>query len=256
MADTVDSRTGALEFSRGAFLTTEGIAVFHKQGLAVASDLHIGFEEALGESLARMQTRMILEKFVRVCSSFGIKEILLNGDIKYTFGKESRQEWNEIHFFLSEIQKLAKIHVIKGNHDFYLENMVRDFGMQILREYETDSAYFTHGDTEIEKRKGKLTVIGNEHPSIKLRDEIGASKKYPCFLFAKKESILVLPAVNPWAPGTDILNVHRKHFLSPILRTVKLDEVRVYPLDGESVYDFKNVRSVRKLILGNPDFGI
>ncbi|MDD5337751.1 MAG: metallophosphoesterase [Candidatus ainarchaeum sp.] len=251
----MDNPQTEIELAKGLFLTSEGIAVFKKRGLAAASDLHIGFEEALGESLARMQTRMILEKFVRVCSRFKIKEILLNGDIKYTFGKESKQEWNEIDFFMRELRKKAELHILKGNHDFYLENMVRDLDMQVLKEYENEDAYFTHGDSEIEK-KGKLVVIGNEHPSIKLRDEIGASKKYPCFLFAKKENVLVLPAVNPWAPGTDILNVDSRHFLSPLLRSVKLDDVRVYPLDGESIYDFKRVRDVRKLMLNNPDFGL
>lgn len=244
---------GELEIEKGIFLTAEGLAVFAKSGIAAAADLHIGFEEAFGEELARMQTKIILEKFLRVLSRFEIKEVILNGDIKFSFGKESRQEWNEIRYFISEILKKTKVRILKGNHDFYLQSMVRDFDLQVEKRYETGGILFTHGDEDIAQMKlgagsRKLLVIGNEHPSIRLRDEIGASRKYPCFFYAKKEKILVLPAVNPWAPGTDILNVDGKHFLSPVLNSVKFAEALVFPTDGGRIYDFKKVKDVRRML--------
>ncbi len=210
----------ALGIEKNIFLTAEGLAVFSNLKLAVAADLHIGFEEALGEQLARIQTKMILEKFLRVIERFGIREIILNGDIKYTFGKESKQEWREIKYFISELLKKVRVKIVKGNHDFYLENMVRDFDILVSREFEINSIIFAHGDEEVKREKKKLLVIGNEHPSIKLRDEIGAMKKYPCFLYAKKEKILVLPAANPWAYGSDLLGTQKENFLSPALRAI------------------------------------
>lgn len=242
-----------IEIEKGIFLTAEGIAVFTDPGIAAAADLHIGFEEAFGEELARMQTKLILNKFQRVLARFRIKKIVLNGDVKYSFGKKSRQEWIEIRYFISELSKYAKLVIIKGNHDFYLQSIVRDFNLRVMNEYQSSGIIFTHGDSEVEKekRKSKLLVVGNEHPSIKLRDEIGASKKYPCFLYAKKEKVLVLPAVNPWASGTDILGIDEKHFFSPVLRKIKLNEMRVFPSDGEQIYDFKKVGEVRKCYFKN-----
>lgn len=238
-----------IEIEKNVFLTAEGLAVFKDLRLAAASDLHIGFEEAMGQQLARVQTRMILEKFKRVITRYGINEILLNGDIKYTFGKQSRQEWKEIHYFLSELMKSVRLKIVKGNHDFYLENIVRDFDLIISKEFEINRILFAHGDEELNPEKKKLMVIGNEHPAIQLRDEIGASRKYPCFMFARAEKLLVLPAVNPWTYGTDVLGTRASGFLSPPLRRIKLDDAEIYALDGEEIYDFKKVKDVRKLLL-------
>lgn len=240
-----------IEIEKNIFLTAEGLAVFKTLKLAAAADLHIGFEESMGEQLARIQTKKILEKTMRVLNRFPVSEILLNGDIKYTFGKESKQEWNEIKHFIGEIIKKVRIKIVKGNHDFYLENMVRDFDVMMSKEFELNGFLFAHGDEEIKAEKKKLIIIGNEHPSIKLRDEIGAIKKYPCFLYAKKERVLVLPALNPWAPGTDVLSLNRKNFLSPILHTIDLENAQVYLLDGEEIYDFKKISDVRKLLHGS-----
>lgn len=237
------------QIEKNVFLTPEGMVVFKNLKLAAAADLHIGFEEALGQQLARIQTKKILEKFLRVIGRFGIKEIVLDGDIKYSFGKESRQEWDEIKYFVSEILKKARVKIAKGNHDFYIQNMIRDFDIMVSKEFEINGILFAHGDEAIEPRKKKMTVIGNEHPAIKLRDEIGAIRKYPCFLYARNEKVLVLPAANPWTYGTDILATHRKGFLSPILRTIDLEETEIYATDGQEIYDFKKVRDVRELLL-------
>ncbi len=237
-----------IRVDKNIFLTAEGLAVFKDLRLAAAADLHIGFEASFGEQLARVQTKLILSKFMRVIERFGIKEVLLNGDIKYAFGKESRQEWREIKYFIGELLKKARVKIVKGNHDFYLENMVRDLEVVVSREFEINNIVFTHGDEEIKREKKKLVVIGNEHPAIKLRDEVGASRKYPCFVYAKNEKILVLPSVNPWAPGTDILGVRKENFLSPVLRTTEPEEARLYPFDGEQIYDFKKVKDIREVL--------
>ncbi len=238
-----------IEISKNIFLAPEGLAVFKDLRLAVASDLHIGFEEAFGGQLAHVQTKMILEKFSRVMKRFEIREVLLNGDIKYTFGKESKQEWNEIKYFMSEILKNARVRIAKGNHDFYLENMIRDLDIVVSKEFGINGILFTHGDEQPPEGKHKLVVIGNEHPSLQLRDEVGAMRKYPCFVHAKKEKILVLPAVNPWAPGTDIMKMKSKGFLSPVLRSIDLEEAHLYPTDGEEIYDFKKVKDIRNMLL-------
>ncbi len=239
-----------IEIEKGVILTAEGLAVFKPLKLAAVADLHIGFEEALGEQLARVQIRMMLEKFNRVIARHGIKEILLDGDIKYSFGKESKQEWKEIKFFVSDLLKKVQVKIVKGNHDFYLENIVRDLDVMISKEFELNGYLFAHGDGATERGKKKMLIIGNEHPSIKLRDEIGASRKYPCFLYARKEKLLVLPAANPWTYGTDVLGADSRGFLSLPLRAANVSEAEVYALDGQEIYDFKKVKDVRKLLLG------
>ncbi len=272
-----------IRLGKNIILTPEGLAVFKDLKLAAAADLHIGFEESMGEQLARIQTKKILEKFLRVIGRFGISEIIINGDIKYSFGKESKQEWEEIRYFLSELLKKVRVKIAKGNHDFYIENMTKELDILISREFEFNGIVFAHGDSNIgnaakeggrmdgsrgesseakparersaaKKGKPRLVVMGNEHPAIKLRDEIGAIRKYPCFLYAKNEKVLVLPAANPWTYGTDLLSARKENLLSPVLRTISLEEALIYALEGEEIYNFGKVRDVRELLLKKQSF--
>lgn len=230
------------------YLTSEGIAVFSDLKIAAAADMHIGFEEAFGEAITRVQTKNILNKFYSVFKRFEIREVIINGDLKYTFGKENEQEWKEVKYFIEELLKYVNVKVAKGNHDFYVESMIRNEKVEVKKEFLINSYLFTHGDEEVSRSTETLLVIGNEHPSIELRDEIGAKRKYPCFLYAEKENILVLPAINPWTYGTNILAISSNSFLSPSLKSIELDSARVFPLDGEEIYDFLNVKKIRELI--------
>ena len=240
-----------IEIEKGIFLTGEGLAVFKSIGVAVAADLHIGFEEAMGQSLARIQTKRMLSKCISVLGRFGIKEIVLNGDLKYSFGKKSKSEWEEVKYFIRELSKKAKILVVKGNHDFYIESMVKGLEMSIAEEFQINNVLFTHGNIDMEPSEANITVIGNDHPSIRFRDEAGAARKYPIFIYAKRKKVLVLPALNPWAPGTDILSTRKGDFLSPILNKINMEEARVYPIESGQIYDFKNVKGIRAM-LGKP----
>jgi metallophosphoesterase superfamily enzyme len=97
----------------------------------------------------------------------------------------------------------------------------------------------THGHKEVEW-DGTL-IIGHEHPSLQLRDEIGASIKRPCFLIS--DGVIVLPAFSPLATGT---NAASMHFISPPLKD--LDErTRVIAIDEElGLVDFQTLADIRR----------
>ncbi|MBU0586197.1 phosphoesterase, partial [Candidatus Micrarchaeota archaeon] len=57
---------------------------------------------------------------------------------------------------------------------------------------------------------------------------------------------IVLPSLNPWAPGTDVLSTSK--FLSPILNTVNIGDTRVFPIEDGAIYDFSTVKDVRKIV--------
>lgn len=222
-------------------LTPEGIAVVEKSG--IGADLHIGFEEALAGKLARFQTSLMLEKFRAVRERYELEKIILNGDLKYSFGKESVQEWREIKHFIEELNKDVDVVVVKGNHDFYIQNIVKD--IEVVEKYEGKGFLCIHGDKEIKKWKGML-IIGNEHPALKLRDELGVVRKYPAYLYDEKNRILVLPSLNPWTAGSDVLS---SSFISPVLKKVKKEELHIYATEGNEIYDFKTVKDVKKVMV-------
>jgi putative SbcD/Mre11-related phosphoesterase len=156
---------------------------------------------------------------------------VLDGDLKYSFGKMARQEWDELEKFVDAVKGLGEVVAVKGNHDFYLQSMLH--GAEITDILEQGRYVITHGNLKIRPRKGKLMIIGNEHPTVKIRDELGALHEYPAYIFCKKEGVLVIPAFNPLTRGANILGNRR--WLSPVLAECDVENAEIYAIADDEV---------------------
>jgi len=199
----------------------------------IVSDIHLGMESALGIEL-RLQTKQIIEEIMKTAKSFNIKEIILNGDLKFEFGKENIQEWIELRDLLKKLEKSFEIVLIKGNHDFYLENIAKQ---QTYEYVIRNDVMITHGHKYIPWKN--TVVIGNEHPVIKIKDELGKIEKFRCFL--EIDNIIVMPAFNWLSAGNNVLEAQ---FISPILKEKDWENARVYAIDGESIEYFGKIREI------------
>ena len=75
---------------------------------------------------------------------------------------------------------------------------------------------------------GEGSIIGYEHPAIRLGDEVGASVKVPVFL--SNERLIVLSAFSPGAHGNDVT----RGVVLPFLRRFEMGSMRVIvPVEGE-----------------------
>jgi metallophosphoesterase superfamily enzyme len=71
-------------------------------------------------------------------------------------------------------------------------------------------------------------VIGHEHPSVRLYDDVGGFVKVPCFVHLPRQQVLVMPAFSPLAPGTDLTWSAGEEVFSPVLRSSDMREAVAY----------------------------
>jgi len=113
--------------------------------------------------------------------------------------------------------------VVKGNHDNYLATIASKLGVDLVDEYSLAGWTFAHGH---EDRPERPLVIGHEHPSIRLYDEVGGCVKMRCFVHLPRQKVLVLPAFSPLAPGTDFTGITSENTFSPVLQRSDMSEAR------------------------------
>jgi uncharacterized protein len=231
----------------GLHFTPEGAAASRDFSFCAIADLHIGFERSWGISLARMQLSHMSQRIDSAMSRFSADTLIIDGDLRHGFGKLGVAERSEISGFLSSLCAKYKVEFIHGNHDNAMQFVAEGAGIKMRQSLRKGKFVFTHGDKPLSKKPGDIHIIGNEHPAVTLRDGAGGSRKYPCFLFLEKEKIAVLPAFNPWSPGTDMLSIARGCFLSPALNNADMESARAILTDWEELYDFKKIKDIRKI---------
>ncbi|MBS3106485.1 metallophosphoesterase [Candidatus Woesearchaeota archaeon] len=230
---------------------TIGCALLFRKTL-VLSDLHLGYEKALGAGtgfISRFQFDELIRELDWVFRVAGkLDAIVLNGDIKHEFGTIEEREWRYVLRFLDYLQKHAKrIILIKGNHDTLLKPIAEKRSYPLEPFVLLHDVLITHGDeitNEFKKaaKKAKTIVIGHEHPAVTLRKG-SRSETFKCFLAGKwkRNKMIVLPSANPLTQGTDILSSGR---LSPFLGS--LSSFRAFLVGEEGVYDFGKVSNLAR----------
>ncbi|MBT4539001.1 metallophosphoesterase [Candidatus Woesearchaeota archaeon] len=210
--------------------------------ILIINDLHIGYEEALqkrGFLVPKFQTQEIIKKAQSILKEVKPKIIILNGDIKHTFGKILQQEWKDIRKLLTYLQQHGKVIIIKGNHDPIIQPIVKDMDIAIVKEYKVKDTLIIHGD-KLVKTNAKRLIIGHEHPAITVREN-SKYEKYKCYLKGKwqRKELIVMPSFNPLIEGTDIL---KEQVLSPFLKNLKNFEVFI--LSKKEVFEFGKVKNL------------
>jgi len=204
---------------------------------AVFADLHLGFEEALARGLdysssrasyvsgmfiPRIQLKKIKDTVSRFLEIIKPRKIIINGDLKHAFDRLLRQEKVEVKEFIDFLRDkgVEDIVFVRGNHDNYLPIVLKNYDLTLVKSYEVDlngfKILFTHGHLDIDISRHDLIVIGHEHPSIRCF----GSYRFPAFLNIPTvlgNRIIVLPAVGPYHPGTNI-SIDPNDYLSPLIK--------------------------------------
>jgi len=229
----------------GIKLTPLYAAYIEDYSTAVMADLHIGYESALhheGVSIPKYQKKIIMERIVELLDRYELERVIIDGDFKHEFGKNLRQEWREVEEILSFLAKKTDVVIVRGNHDNFLKTIAYRYNVPVVEEYWVGDVKIVHGDKMV-KKEGKI-IMGHEHPSIGIRDKVGAMVKLPCYLVSN--GIFVLPALSPLATGTDV--VRDENFLSPILREENIDEFEIYAINHDEILYFSRIKDLKKII--------
>jgi len=206
----------------------------------IVADLHLGYEVAMareGFYLPRV-FHEVVGRLKAILERERPKRLIINGDLKHSFVPEWRER-QELKAFVEEVSPhVEEVVLVRGNHDVgarWLEKL----GVEILDGATLYGWTVVHGHRLVE---GERFIIGHEHPSIRLRDEVGALLKVPAFLLG--DDMVVLPAFSPWAYGNDVT----REIVSPFLRGRNMDDARVLvPMDGE-LLDFGKLGKLSEIL--------
>jgi len=216
-----------------------GKALKLRRALIIA-DLHLGYEVSMareGFYLPRVFNEVV-GRLKSLLERERPKILVVDGDLKHSFVPEWRER-EELKAFIEEIAPFVnELVLVRGNHDVGTL-WLRELGVEIVDELELAGWKLVHGHKLVD---GERFIIGHEHPSIRLRDEVGALVKVPVFLMGEK--LIVLPAFSPWAYGNDVL----REIVSPFLRAYDVSSARVLvPLD-EELLDFGRLADLSRVL--------
>lgn len=230
-----------LEIKPGIFITKDYALWLEEKDCIVIADLHLGFEGVLyeeGFAMPRFQKTEMLKRLRGILRKYKPLKLIINGDLKHEFSRNLHQEWKEVNEVLDFLEEKVELHVTRGNHDNYLKTILSKRGLPLKRRIRWKGLAFAHGHEDLDWKD--LLVIGHEHPSVKLSDEIGASIKVPCFLVGK--NVIVLPAFSPLAYGTDVTQLYP---ISPPLDKIDFKNLEVFTIDDNlGILSFGKVKEL------------
>ncbi len=231
------------------------IAYIKSLNALIVADLHLGYEGVMakrGSALPKVNYNKIIEMLTKALDKTDAKQIIVDGDIKNEFSTVDEAEFNELFDFINFAkQKKVQLVLIKGNHDNFVERYKEPFKLVVHRQETKIGDYlFFHGEELPHETKGvSMMIMGHEHPAIGVINAAGSKEKLGCFLHGKygRTPILVLPAMNYYAAGTDI-NFHaRNDLLSPVFKKTNVDKMHAIVVGYGSTIDFGPIGSLRNL---------
>lgn len=227
-------------------------ALYHvDQHTLILTDLHLGYEEAMrrgGLMLPETHLSELIERIKKIFDTLNVsvekplKQLILNGDLRHTFGPLNEGEWRELNAFFEAVTPYAtQIVVIEGNHDPAMNVFGSRFpNIRIAQQHQMGSWLFTHGD-QIPSMPSSIDtlVIGHEHPALSLQDPVtGRQERYKVFLKGafEEKTLWVLPSCNTLLQGTDL---SKEGVLSPFLKEGVWQQCEVFVRDDAGqIYPF------------------
>jgi len=229
------------------FLKDEPAMVIEKS--LVVADLHIGITKEIfdsGISLPK-QSKRFADKLNSLKKETQTNCLIVLGDLKHKVPGISWQEFKEIPEFINRL-KYRNITIIKGNHDGWIEKIVKTMEtkkkIEVKKSVTIKNFILTHGHRRI-KASGKTIVIGHNHPYVKFIDELGARYYQPVWIkgpIKGKNELIIMPAFNDLS-GMTIINEQK--LLGPVAKLLNKKEAHVFLLDGT---DLGVIESLRKNI--------
>jgi hypothetical protein len=220
----------------------------------VIADLHLGIEGISAEQgmfIPKVQLQKILEDMRELISKQRAERILINGDIKHEFSETSYHEFKEVaRFFEFLAQNFEEVIMVKGNHDNFIFRVTNKYDVKLYEEVGMGDYFFIHGhkNKDLKTVKQRNIIIAHEHPSIILHTELGVKEKIKCFLYGriKNKNFLVMPAFSYFAEGTGINHIPKQELLSPLLRELDIDRMKVVGiLEKERYLPFPEISKLR-----------
>lgn len=223
----------------------------------ILSDVHIGYEEEMaskGIFIPKIQKKRFLTTVNRAIEIFKTNQVIINGDLKHSFSKLTKQERIELTEIFNELkEKGVEVVIVRGNHDNYLSMVTEKFdNIKLVDFLKIDNLVLFHGHTHIELEDNKIYIIGHEHPRLGLRDRLGFLRRMPCFLLTplkNNSKVLILPAIGIYQAGNDI-SLNHSNYMSPLMREFSiLEKAKPYVIiEKEGIMEFPELYLLKDIM--------
>ncbi len=146
------------------------------KSVLVVADLHLGLEDELamkGVSIPDLSAR-VAQEFIRLVRGLSPDIVVLLGDVKHGVGLPSPRVRRLVREILCDLlEVVAEVHIIKGNHDGGLEEIIpSEVNMIGPRGGTLGNLGLIHGHSwpadEISSRR--LVLAGHIHPAVRITD--------------------------------------------------------------------------------------
>ena len=236
----------SVELEPGIRVTNDRCILFEKERILVIGDLHLGYEKALedeGLYLPRLNTESIRESLNRLIEKYEPEEIVLLGDIKHDFKRAKFEGKEEVRSIVRLIMDAAKVIIVKGNHDNYVQNIVADLGVTVVDYVDIGGYRLEHGHVDSGVRP---VIIGHEHPSVKIIGSLSGGLKMQCFVYAREEGVLVIPPFSFLSSGTDFVS-SSEEFMSSACKGADMGNAKLYAISDLGLIELGSLSDVSDL---------
>lgn len=217
--------------------------------MLVIADLHIGIENELQEQGLHVSSQLPQMWYIikNLCTDYQPDSIVLLGDIKHSIPQTPYHEKKQIRTFFEELNELATIHVIPGNHDgniqWYLPD---DVNLHDSDGVVFDSVACVHGHRWPKEQvmNASYLLMGHTHPTVLLQDRLKYESYESCWvktglnldqtkehydLFNPNLQLIILPAFNPLCGG---IAVNKDGIMGPMNAIIDHEKSEFFLLDG------------------------
>jgi putative SbcD/Mre11-related phosphoesterase len=247
--------TETIKIAKGLSIASPWPALFiEKENMLIVSDLHLGLEDEQESKGIHIPTSIfpkIVNSVLTPVKDLGCNEVVILGDFKHEFGKPSEAEWYSVKKMIRSIREIgAEPSIVRGNHDNYIILILKEMNVKLSQPSLSINGFtLLHGHLELgeKEEKAKHIIMGHEHPSIAIKDDLGVKHRFKAFLNGEvgERTITVLPSTSPLACGSDINETLQKDLLSPILQKSPLNDLVPYVIEiGTAVKRFPRLGSL------------
>ena len=248
-----ESRAIILEREKSAQDSSNGF-----RRVLVVGDTHIGFEERFRGVGIRIQPNIesMLGELESIIDKTKPTDLILNGDVKSGIDRILESEWENIPKFFIRLMNKVQVHVVPGNHDGGLINLLpQGIDLLDLNGVLISDTLVMHGHTRplIKFKDCKKIVIGHMHPVFRKRGNPLSGRPVWAFFRIPKKSVfedlleedkstvevILMPSFNLELASSGYASETRSEKrVSPFARYLReAQEVLVVTMGGEIVGD-------------------
>ncbi|MFB6267768.1 MAG: metallophosphoesterase [Halodesulfurarchaeum sp.] len=207
----------------------------------VLADLHVGRDATSEVELPMGEREDLRDRLKSLLEAHAPKQVVFAGDILHSFGSVPYGVPRTVELLIDTVNATgATLSLVVGNHDTMLDSFVEH---PVTSHHRVDDAVVIHHGHVLPDgtaRDGNLYIIGHEHPAITIE-----GVRHPCVLSCPDQhegrSLLVLPAFNRFARGTEVNGLTAADSMSPLLTDASVcrpvvrteDETLRFPPLGE-----------------------